>query len=98
MGSTYWAFASTVTSSRTIARSLTPVAAGSPLFRYYDKNGTILSPSAGASLTIDQIRTIASVRVTMRVQADAGGRVDPVSIQNMVGIPNLGVARVDVHG
>ncbi|MCR2785920.1 MULTISPECIES: type II secretion system protein [unclassified Microbacterium] len=98
VGSTYWAFASAATSSRPIARSLTPVTAGAPLFRYYDQNGGVLSPPAGASLTIDQIRTIASVQVTMRVQADASGRVEPVSIQNMVGIPNLGVARVDVHG
>ncbi|MFF2633795.1 PilW family protein [Microbacterium sp. NPDC058021] len=98
VGTTYWVFQPSAASSRTIARSLTPVSAATPLFRYYDKNGAILSPSAGASLSVDQIRNIASVRVTMRVQADASGRVEPVSIQNMVGIPNLGVARVDVHG
>ena len=32
----------------------------------------------------------------MRVQSDGSGRVAPVQIQNMVGLPNLGVARVQV--
>lgn len=94
---TYWAFASTSTYSRTVARSLVPASAGSPLFRYYDKDGGALTPPPGGTLTTAQIRNIASVRVSMRVQADAGGRVQPVQIENMVGLPNLGGARVDVH-
>jgi len=95
---TYWAFQSTANTSRPIARSLTPATAGAPLFRYYDKDGLVLTPPAGGTLSVAQIRSVASVQVTMRVQADESGRVEPVSIQNMVGIPNLGVARVDVHG
>lgn len=94
---TYWAFQTTSTYARTIARSLMPADTGSPLFRYYDKNGVVLTPPAGGTLTTAQIRNIASVRVSMRVQADGSGRVEPVLIQNMVGLPNLGVARVDVH-
>lgn len=93
---TYWAFDATPSSTRLIARSLTPATASTPLFRYYDKDGVALTPPVGGSLTVAQIRNVASVRVTMRVQADESGRVDPVSIQNVVGLPNLGVARVDV--
>lgn len=94
---TYWAFETTSTYARTIARSLLPADTSAPLFRYYDKNGAALTPPAGGTLTTAQIRNVASVRVSMRVQADASGRVEPVQIQNMVGLPNLGVARVDVH-
>lgn len=93
----YWEFRSTSNYARTIARSLMPADTSAPLFRYYDKNGAILTPPAGGTLTLAQRRNIASVRVSMQVQADASGRVEPVQIQNMVGLPNLGVARVDVH-
>ncbi len=95
--STYWAFNTTSTYVRTIARSLLPPDSSVPLFRYYNKDGTLLTPASGASLTTAQIRNVASVRVTMQVQADRSGRVAPVTIQNLVGLPNLGVARVEVH-
>ena len=93
---TYWKFNATSTYARTVARSLLPAATSSPLFRYFDKNGDELVPAANASLTAAQIRNIVSVQVTMRVQSNESGRVAPVSIQNMVGLPNLGVARVEV--
>lgn len=94
---TYWKFNATSNYSRTIARSLMPPVASSPVFTYFDKNGGVLTPASGASLTPAQITNVASVQVTMRVQADESGRVAPVMIQNMVGLPNLGVARVEVH-
>lgn len=93
---TYWKFRTTSTYARTVARSLLPPSATTPLFRYFDKNGTQLVPAANATLTTAQIRNIASVQVTMQVQSDESGRVAPVTIQNMVGMPNLGVARVEV--
>ncbi|QXT62681.1 PilW family protein [Tessaracoccus palaemonis] len=93
---TYWAFATTASYSRIVARSLLPAESASPLFRYYDKNGDQLTPSAGASLSTTQIRNIAAVQVTMNVQANGSGRTDPVRLQNLVGLPNLGVARVEV--
>lgn len=92
----YWDFRDTST-DRVIARSLLPPAAGTPLFAYFDKTGARLTPASGASLTDAQIRNIASVQVTMQVQGDQSGRVAPVQIQNMVGLPNLGVARVEVR-
>lgn len=93
----YWDFRATTASVRTIARSLLPPVATRPLFTYYDKTGAVLTPASGASLTDADIRNIASVQVTMQVQGDRSGRVAPVEIQNMVGLPNLGVARVEVH-
>ena len=92
----YWDFRDTST-DRVIARSLLAPAAGTPLFAYFDKTGARLTPASGASLTDAQIRNIASVQVTMQVQGDQSGRVAPVQIQNMVGLPNLGVARVEVR-
>ena len=92
-----WAFQTTSTYARTIARSLLPPQASRPLFVYKDKEGSVLTPASGASLTTAQIRNIASVQVTMQVQGDESGRVAPVVIQNLVGLPNLGVARVEVR-
>lgn len=96
VNTTYWAFHSTLDSTRIVARSLTAATDDAPLFSYYAEDGTRLVPPAGESLSDSQIRNIASVRVTMRVQTDGSGHVDPVELQNMVGIPNLGVARVEV--
>lgn len=92
----YWKFRTDPESSRIIARSLLPADASTPLFRYYDKDGAAILPKGAASLTTEQIRNIASVQITMQVQANGSGRTDPVTIQNLVGLPNLGVARVEV--
>lgn len=92
----YWKFRDSPASARTIARSLLAPDKTRPLFRYFDKDGAALTPAAGASLSEDQRRNIASVQITMQVQANGSGRTEPVAIQNMVGLPNLGVARVEV--
>ncbi|MFV4913184.1 type II secretion system protein [Microbacterium lacticum] len=92
----YWKFRDSPASARTIARSLLAPDKTRPLFRYFDEDGAALTPAAGASLSEDQRRNIASVQITMQVQANGSGRTAPVAIQNMVGLPNLGVARVEV--
>ena len=92
----YWKFRDSSASARTIARSLLAPDKTRPLFRYFDKDGAALTPAAGASLSEDQRRNIASVQITMQVQANGSGRTAPVAIQNVVGLPNLGVARVEV--
>lgn len=92
----YWKFRDSPASARTIARSLLAPDKTRPLFRYFDKDGAALTPAAGASLSEDQRRNIASVQITMQVQANGSGRTAPVAIQNMVGLPNLGVTRVGV--
>ncbi|MFT3798737.1 type II secretion system protein J [Microbacterium sp.] len=94
---TYWAFQTTTDYSRVVARSLLAPSTTKPLFQYYDKDDNALVPAAGESLTTAQIRNIASVTVTMQVQSDGSGRVAPIVLQNQVGLPNLGVARVEVH-
>jgi len=88
-----WAFAAvgSPSSSRTIARSI-PV--GSPaLFTYLDAAGLPMT-IPGTGFTETQRRAIAAVQVTLRVQADINGRAKPVTMQNAVGIPNLGISRV----
>jgi len=92
----YWKYETSASYSRSIARSLTPATADAPTFRFYDNSGAQLTPPAGGGLSLDQIRNVARVQVTMQVQADEGGRVEPVQIQNMVGLPNLGLALVEV--
>lgn len=94
---TYWSFRTTSTYSRTIARSLLPPESSRPLFTYFTKDNVALTPASGASLTTAQIRNIAAVQITMQVQGDDSGRVDPIVVQNLVGLPNLGVARVEVN-
>lgn len=94
---TYWNFNSTSTYERKIARSLLPVSTAKPTFTYYDKTGSVLTPPAGASLSVADRRSVASVLVRLRVQTNEGGRIAPVELENLVGLPNLGVARVEVH-
>jgi prepilin-type N-terminal cleavage/methylation domain-containing protein len=94
----YWSFATASYSSRVIARTVTTYDASIPdakyVFTYYDKSGAVLTPPAAGFTSFADIREIAAVQVTMRVQADITARAAPVTIQNTVGIPNLGVARV----
>lgn len=90
--STYW---TNPAYTRTIARGLGTVAGGArPLFQYFDKDGGELVPPGVGVFTESQLRSIAAVRVTVSVQADKTGRADPVTLQNTVGIPNLGISRV----
>lgn len=95
---TYWLFPADASSSRLLVASLVPASAATPLFTYYDKTGNALTPAAGGSLTSAQIRNIASVKVTLRVQAAPGAANGVVELRNEVGLPNLGVSRVEVNG
>lgn len=91
----YWAFNATAASSRDIARLIKPHETGeSWLFTYYLADGTILPVPGSGTFTTAQLRSIAAVKVTMTVQADLTDRAAPVTIQNTVGIPNLGISRL----
>jgi type II secretory pathway pseudopilin PulG len=92
----YFSFNTSPDSTRSVARLITtgPVN-GLSLFTYYAADGTVIAPPATGSFSTDQLRAIASVRVTLSVQADPTRRADPVVLQNAVGIPNLGVSRVE---
>ena len=54
--------------------------------------------SGAASALITALKDIATVKVTMTVQADPTGRADPVQIQNRVGLPNLVSSRLGLEG
>lgn len=98
----YWAFEDNPLWSRVIARKIVTIGSAlpdggtaAPLFQFYNSSGTRLVPgSSGVAAT--SLRDIAAVEVSMTVQADASGRADPVTINNRVGIPNLGVPRVGI--
>lgn len=79
--------------TRTIAHTLTPPEASpTSTFRYFAFDGTELVPAADG-LTATQIAAVASVTVTLSVQADPGARSAPVVLRNSVGLPNLGISR-----
>jgi len=90
-----WTFpAAAATYNRTIAHSLVPrQQRDRPLFSYLDASGEVL-PLASGSIAVQDLRKIAAVQVTLTVRTSARDDVEPVMLQNSVGIPNLGIARV----
>lgn len=86
-----WAFETGTPADRTIARSIPTDAPA--LFTYLDENGAVIAVPSGG-FTPAQLRGIAAVQVTLQVQADTTARADPVTLQNAVGIPNLGKSRI----
>jgi prepilin-type N-terminal cleavage/methylation domain-containing protein len=91
----YFSFNTAATSTRDIARLITPrVAPDLYLFTYYKADGTQLVVPTTGTFTTAQLRSIVAVKVTMTVQADLTERANPVRLENTVGIPNLGVSRV----
>lgn len=80
-------------SIRTLAESVSPGAAGAPaLFTYFRSDGTVL-PDSVTGVPLDHLGSIASVKVTLTVQSSRDGPRNPVTLQNTVGIPNLGLTR-----
>ncbi|MEL4320542.1 hypothetical protein WJX64_16130 [Leifsonia sp. YIM 134122] len=95
VGTRFWSFATTSTWQKLVARKIiAPTGTEQTLFSYYKSDGTEMNLAAGASLTAAQLRDVAAVQVSLKVQADVTGRAAPVLLQNTVGIPNLGVSRV----
>lgn len=91
----YWAFQTTAASTRAICRLISPRVSPKPyLFSYYLADGTLLPVPTTGDFTTAQLRTIASVKVSLSVQADLTKRANAVELQNTVGIPNLGISRV----
>ena len=92
----YFGFSTTVATSRVVARQIVTQTGSDPfLFTFLKGDGTsVLTPSGVNSLTLAERRQIVAVQVYMKVQADPTHRGDPVTMQNTVGIPNLGVSRV----
>ena len=83
-----------VIASKLIAPTATQVAAGEKyLFTYLDINGKPIDSPVKSELLVN----IASVQVTMLVQADITNRAAPVKLQSRVGLPNLTSSRIGVQ-
>lgn len=80
--------------TRTIASKITPATSTLKLFRYYTKDNVEVVPPGTGTLTLEQLRSIAAVTVSLSVQSDLTARAQPVVITNLVGIPNLGISRI----
>ncbi|KGM14259.1 PilW family protein [Cellulomonas bogoriensis] len=99
----YWTFGSPTRppdSSRPVARQIPE---DSPaLFRYRSStvcapaspNCNVLAPPAGGALNLNARQQVAVIEIRLNVQADPTGRAAPVTIENQVGLPNLGIDRV----
>ena len=96
-----WNFAAITTtpaSTRTLpgtivapaAPTATETTATAPLFTYLDVNSAVVVPG-GATLTDAQLETVASIRFTLRVRASTTPKAQVIVIQNVVGMPNLGL-------
>ena len=83
----YWSFSGQST-KRVIARDVVQPTADTPLFRYLGTDGRPVSGecSARASSSCGLVR---SVEVSFQVQTDPAGDVQPVKLQNTIGMPNL---------
>jgi len=83
-----------VIASRLIAPTAAQVTAGEKyLFTYLDVNGAEIATPVSAT----NLGNIASVKVTMLVQADITSRAKPVKLQSRVGLPNLSSSRIGLH-
>lgn len=90
----YFTFQPTVASERTVVRQ---IAVGTtPVFRFFNDQNVELVPSGG-TLTLAQRRQVAAVKVSMTVQTDPTGRAKTASLENTVGIPNLGLSRIGIN-
>lgn len=89
----YWTFTGTTT-TRTIGGPVSALTGNDALFVYLDDNGQVLTPgTTGLSLT--QRQSIASIRVTIRIENALTSGSDPIIITNTVGMPNVQNSRTD---
>ncbi|WP_341952898.1 prepilin-type N-terminal cleavage/methylation domain-containing protein [Salinibacterium sp. TMP30] len=90
----YFAFQAAMASERTVVRQIST--GTTPVFRFFDDANTELTPPANGSLTLSQRREVAAVKVSMTIQTDPTGRAKTASLENTVGIPNLGLSRIGI--
>lgn len=96
----YWGFPSLSVrpepvpiSKRVIASALAPATSGVPaLFSYIDAAGDVI-PLPTSGLSVDAIRSVAAVALTVSIQGSAADADSRVVLENTVGIPNLGINR-----
>jgi hypothetical protein len=88
----YFGFQATPQSSRILAETVAPWT--SPklyVFTYIDSAGAAIPVSSG-SLTTAERRRIAAVTVTLTLQASTTDARSAVTLQNTVGMPNVGLS------
>lgn len=101
IGNGYWSFpAETTTPQRTriLADAIAPRTGTAPwTFTYLDATNTAIATSAGATGGVANVKTtlatIAAVQVTLTVLTKTGVADHSVTLQNTVGLPNLGQNR-----
>ncbi|MBH0098210.1 type II secretion system protein [Salinibacterium sp. NSLL150] len=94
LSSGYFSFYSTPASERTVVRQ---IAAGSTsVFQFYTKENIELTMPASGYLSESDRRLISAVKVTMTVQTDPSGNAKTATLENTVGIPNLGFSRIGI--
>lgn len=80
------------TSTWTIAETIAPQGSRPNMFRYFDNSGAELN-LVGGELNEEARGKVASVKVTLTVQPSLTDDSNPVTLENSVGIPNLGFAK-----
>lgn len=98
----YWGFETNPLWERVVARKILPIGAAlpdggraTPLFEFYKADGSKIAVGS-TGVAAASLRDIVAVEISMTVQADKSLRADPVTVNNRVGIPNLGVPRVGI--
>lgn len=88
----FWQLSGAAPTSRVLAGPVPTWTAGNPqLFEFHDSSEAVLG------VPVDRA-SIASVLVTLKVQTDAGTAGSAVVVQNLVGLPNLGIKRTGQNG
>ena len=89
----YWGFNATPASTRTFAATVvTPGTSGPFMFSYLRSDGSAVSIPPGGITNLTDLRSIAAVKVTL-VLGTSSSATTTVTLQNTVGLPNLGIAR-----
>jgi len=83
----YWVFSGTPT-TRVIGNAVVTNGAD-PLFAYLAADGSVVGAPAVTALTLDQRKTITSVRITVTIANQSRTGDSPIIIVNTVGMPNL---------
>lgn len=87
-------FPGAAASERTVVRQIATGA--TPVFQFFTKENTPLLMPASGQLSESDRHLISAVKVTMTVQTDPSGNAKTATIENTVGIPNLGRSRIGI--
>jgi type II secretory pathway component PulJ len=85
----HWTFNSIPQADRILSDSVVP---GSVLFTYLTANGDVIPVPANGIQDASTLLSIRSIQVTLAVQS-AGSTWSAITLQNTVGMPNLGLSR-----